>query len=181
MRRLVLVFLVVLPFFVQSQEVQKPSHWDSLKFFVGRWQGATDGEPGKGTGERNYEFLLDDQFLQLKNRTIYPPQEKNPKGEIHEDIAYYSYDKNQKRFVLRQFHKEGFVNEYVQQEGTDGKTLVFLTNRIENIPDGWRARETYKIVSQDEYREVFELAEPNKEFALYSQSEWGALSEKART
>src|SRR5207245_2790054 len=32
------------------------------------------------------------------------------------------------------------------------------TDRIENIPDGWRARETHKIVNQDEYTEVFELA-----------------------
>jgi hypothetical protein len=172
MRKFALLVLIALPFLVQSQEGRKSSQWEQLKFFVGHWQGTTNGEPGHGAGERNYEFLLGDHFLQLKNRTTYPPQEKNAKGEVHEDIAYYSYDKNQKRFVLRQFHKEGFVNEYVQQGSTDDNTLVFLTSRIENIPDGWRARETYKILSQDEYKEVFELAEPNKEFALYSESVW---------
>jgi hypothetical protein len=33
-----------------------------------------------------------------------------------------------------------------------------------------RARETYNIVSPDEYAEVGELAPPQKEFELYSES-----------
>ena len=70
---------------------------------------------------------------------VYPQQEKNPKGEVHEDLGLFSYDGKRKKFVLRQFHVEGFVNEYVEQEITaDGKTLRFVTERIENIPDGWR-------------------------------------------
>ena len=65
------------------------------------------------------------------------------------------------------------MNEYVQQESSaDGKTLIFVTDRIENIPEGWRARETYKIINQDEYSEVFEPAPPQKEFGLYSESHW---------
>jgi hypothetical protein len=82
-------------------------------------------------------------------------------------------DGQRKKFVLRQFHVEGFVNEYVQRERpADGKTLIFVTDRIENIPDGLRARETYQIGSQDEYTEVFELTPPQKGFELYSESHW---------
>ncbi len=66
-----------------------------------------------------------------------------------------------------------FVNEYVEQDGSaDGKTLILVSERIENIADGWRARQTYKFVNQDEYAEAFELAEPQKEFAIYSESQW---------
>lgn len=73
--------------------------------------------------------------------------------------------------MLRQFHVEGFVNQYVQTSSTlDGKTFVFTTEQIENIPVGWRARETYRIVSPDEFVEVFELAEPGKDFEIYSES-----------
>ncbi len=83
----------------------------------------------------------------------------------------YSYDGQRKKFVFRQFHVEGFVNEYVEQESSaDGKTLIFVTDRIENFPEGWRVRETYKIVSQHEYTEVFKVAP--KEFELYSESHW---------
>lgn len=156
-----------------AQEPVAKSPFDPIRFFAGHWQGTTQGEPGHGKGKRDYEFVLGGRFLRASNRTVYPPQEKNPKGEVHEDFGFFSYDRQRKKLVLRQFHVEGFVNEYVEQEGPkDGKTLVFETERIENIPDGWRARETYKIISQNEYAEVFELAEPQKEFAVYAESRW---------
>lgn len=163
--------ILLLPVMAQAQESTAKSPWDPLKFFVGRWQGATQGEPGQGKGQREYEFVLGGKFLQVKNKIVYPPQEKNPKGETHEDLGLYSYDSRRKKLVLRQFHSEGFVNQYVEQGGaTDGKTLLFISEGIENIPEGWGARETYKIVSQHEYTEVFELAPPQKEFSVYSES-----------
>jgi len=42
---------------------------------------------------------------------------------------------------------------------------------IENIPEG-HGRETSKIVNQDEYTELFELAPPQRKFELYSESHW---------
>lgn len=50
------------------------------------------------------------------------------------------------------------------------KTIVFTTEGIENIPVGWwRAREAYKMLGVDELVEVFELAEPGKDFELYRE------------
>jgi len=54
----------------------------------------------------------------------------------------------------------------------DGKTIVFTTEGIENIPAGYRARETYKIIGPDDFVEVFEIAEPGKDFELYSQGHY---------
>ena len=97
----------------------------------------------------------------------------NPKGETHEDLGLFSYDSRRKRFIVRQFHVDGFVNQYVEQERAPGsKTLVFVSEGIENIPDGWRARETYMFLSDTEYTEVFELGPPKKEFTVYSESRW---------
>lgn len=79
-----------------------------------------------------------------------------------------SFDKSRKKFVFRQFHVEGFVNQYVMTS-TDVKTIVFASESIENIPAGFRARETYKILGPDEFTEVFEIAEPGKEFEVYSE------------
>lgn len=169
--------ILLLSLMAAAQEPAAKSPLDRIEFLVGHWRGTTHGEPGDGKGERNYELVLRGKFLRGSNRTIYPAQEKNPKGEVHEDIGFFSYDRQRKRLLLRQFHVEGYVNEYVEQEGTrDGKTLVFETERIENIPDGWRARETYKILSHDEFIEVFELAEPQKEFATYAESRWKRVS-----
>jgi hypothetical protein len=48
-----------------------------------------------------------------------------------------SFDKGRKNFVFRQFHIEGFVNQYVMTSSSaDGKTIVFTSESIENIPAG---------------------------------------------
>lgn len=156
-----------------AQASPAKSPLDPVKFFVGQWQGTSQGEPGQGKGDRDYQFVLGGKFVRVTNKTVYPRQEKNPKGEVHEDIGFFGFDRQRKKLVLRQFHVEGFVNEYVEQGAArDGNTLVFETERIENIPSGWRARETYRIVNQDEFIEVFELAEPQKDFQIYSESRW---------
>jgi hypothetical protein len=143
--------------------------WAPLRFVVGTWSSASSGQPGNGTGTREYRFVLRDQALQVTNTATYPPQEKNPKGEVHEDAGYITYDKARKAFVYRQFHGEGFVNTYVSESVSPGE-IVFVSEAIENIPPGWRARETYRRVSDVDWREVFELAEPGKAFEIYSET-----------
>ena len=85
-------------------------------------------------------------------------------------MSKISYDGVRKLFVFRQFHTEGFVNTYVQEPTTDDKKIVFVSEAIENIPAGYRARETYTIVSRDEFTERFEIAEKGKNFELYSEA-----------
>ena len=48
--------------------------------------------------------------------------------------------------------------------------MVFISESIENIPNGWRAKETYTLTNENEFVEIFELAVPNKEFELYSKT-----------
>ena len=151
-------------FTAQTEDV-----WAPMRFLLGTWDSTSAGQPGNGTGIREYRLVLGDRFIEVRNRTTYPPQEKNPKGEVHEDVGYISFDGTRKLFVLRQFHVEGFVNTYVAAPSGSG-ALVFTSEAIENIPAGWRARETYRIVSADERIEVFELAEPGKDFSTYSEA-----------
>jgi hypothetical protein len=106
----------------------------------------------------------------VHNESTYPPQEKNPKGEVHQDEGFISFDRARKTLVVRQFHVEGFVNQYAQQPASTAARLVFESEAIENIPPGWRARETYVITGPNTFEEIFELAEPGKGFAVYSHS-----------
>lgn len=148
----------------------EPGPLAALDRFIGRWQGTSEGRPGKGTVEREYARLLNSRDVYLRNRVVYPPQEQNSKGETHEDIGVFSADRARRRIVFRQFHVEGFVNQYVEEPGGSGDTLVFVTEAIENIPPGWRARETYTFHGPDELEETFELAEPGKPFEVYSRA-----------
>jgi hypothetical protein len=169
MRKLFLL-LVIFPSFLFGQTSKKDSLWLPLKPFIGQWAGEGGGGPGKGKYERSYQFILNKNFIEIRNKSMFQPTDRNPKGEVHEDIGYFSYDKSAKKFKLRQFHIEGFVNEYVLDSiSADKKTIVFLTCAIENIPKGWKAKETYRLLSENEIEETFELAEPDKNFEVYSR------------
>jgi hypothetical protein len=143
--------------------------WAPLRFILGTWETTSSGQPGNGKGHRQYRLVLRDRFIEVRNTVTYPPQPKNPKGETHEDVGYISYDRSRKAFVFRQFHVEGFVNTYISG-AIESRQVVLITEAIENIPTGWRARETYRIVSDREVVEIFELAEPAKEFTIYSET-----------
>ena len=135
--------------------------WTHFNFFVGAWRGTGVGQPGVSQVERSYQFVLNGKFLEVKSKSTYPPQDKNPKGEVHEEMGWFSYDKARQTFIFRQFHVEGFVNQYaLESSSPDGLTFVFATESIENIPPGWRARETYRVTGPDEFTETFELAGP---------------------
>jgi hypothetical protein len=142
-----------------------------VRFLVGRWKGSSEGEPGKGSVARSYEVVLGGRFIHERNRSEYPVQPANPKGEVHEHWSVLSYDRVRKLPVLRQFHQEGFVNTYrLVDRREDGRVLVFETEGLENLPGEWRARETYTRVSDDEFTETFELAAPGKPFETYSRA-----------
>jgi hypothetical protein len=152
-----------------AQSASPPDRLAPVARLLGRWTGTSEGQPGKGQVERHYERVLGSRFIQVRNRSIYPSQDKNPKGETHEDVGFFSFDSGRKQVVFRQFHIEGFVNQYVM-EPSSGDRLVFTSEAIENIPAGFRARETYVFSGADRVEEIFEIAEPGKDFAVYSRS-----------
>lgn len=129
-----------------------------LDFLIGEWRGTSRGESGEGTIERSCTKVLNDRFIECRSTVTYAK-------EVHVERSFYSYDKREKKLRLRQFHGEGFVNTYVETA-----PLVFATDHIENIPPGWRARETYEQKAGG-WTERFELAAPGKDFTLYSASE----------
>ncbi len=158
----------------QSATSKPPDQSDPFKparQFIGQWEGDSQGEPGVGKMEREYVFVLKERFLRVSNKAVYPPQQKNPKGEVHEDLGFIGYDRALKKLTFRQFHIEGFVVQYsLESISDDGRSFVFTSTAIENIGPGWRARETYRFLSNDEFIETFALAGPGKEFETYSET-----------
>ena len=91
-------------------------------------------------------------------------------GEVHEHWSFFSHDRARHTLVFRQFHQEGFVNQYVLVAGGPPATVVFETEALENIPSGWKARETYQLVSPDEFVETFDLAQGGAAYEIYSKT-----------
>jgi hypothetical protein len=147
--------------------------WEIFRYFLGQWHGAGTGKPGESRVEREYRLVLNEQFMQITDRAVYKPQERNPEGEIHEEIGYISYDKSRQRHVLREFHVEGYVNQYVLEDWDPRKQkIVFKTEAIENIPPGWQARTTYEILGENEFRETFDLAGSDQGWSCYIATEF---------
>ena len=154
----------VLVFVALLLTAQGDDPWAPVRFLEGEWTGRSEGEPGVGSVRRTYEFALKNRFLHERNVSTY-------EKEAHEHWSFFSYDRGRKRLVLRQFHQEAFVNQYVMdaEAGTATK-LVFVSESIENLDSRWRARETYEIKSRDEVVETFEIAAPAGDFKVYSRT-----------
>lgn len=164
-----LIALLALPAF--AQDAAKPDAWQPVRFMVGRWSGTVEGQAGAGTVIRSYAFVLDGKFIEERNVSTYPPQKQNEKGEVHEHRGFISYDRKRKTLMMRQFHEESFVNLYAfNASASTPQRLVFDSESFENFDNSWKARETYELISPDEFIEIFELAEPGKAFEVYSRT-----------
>jgi len=167
------MYLLLTPLLIFAQTEEKGDIWEPFKYFVGSWKGHETGKAGIGKGERTYEFIMKGKYLHCRNKSVFEPQEKNPKGEVHENWDFFSYDKIRKTFVLREFHIETFVNQYTLDSlSVDKKTIIFVTESIENLPPGFRARVSFFIKNENEFSEKFEIAAPEKEFELYIENFW---------
>jgi hypothetical protein len=150
----------------QAKPAAKTDRWEAWRPLVGTWEGPSEGEPGKGTVKLDIGFVLGERFLKLTTTGEY----RNDKGKAdhHKDFGFVSLDGGRKKFVFRQFHAEGFVNQYtLTSDPKADRTLQFTSDSCENTPAGWRARETYRI-SGDTLEHTFELAAPNKPFERYT-------------
>lgn len=168
MRYLVIVTLLILATPVSAEE----SDFSPLGFLVGSWEGREQGVPGTGKGERSYELIMGETYLFAKNTSTFPPQEKNPDGEVHYDWQFFSYERVGKQLALRQFHSEGFIIEYVLEKRSP-KEIVFVSKAIENF-DG-RARYALRLKDNDHFDEVFEVAEGDGPLEVMVHNQWSRV------
>ena len=170
-----ILLLVLAGVAAQGQEQTPSFNLEALSsYFIGQWKGLENGKAGHGVGTRTYEMVLGQQFLYQQNTSHFEPQEKNPTGETHQDWAIFSYDKIRQSVVLREFHSEGFVNQYTLKADSVNNipNLIFMSESIENLPSGWRAKVVLEITGPDTFTEFFELAQPDGDFEPFLHNRW---------
>lgn len=168
LRKKILLMAVVLPALLIAQPEKKQDVWEPFKFLVGEWEGKGEGKSGISTVSHNFDFIMKGRYLHMMTKATFEPQEKNPKGEVHEDWGFFSYDGLRNKIVFRQFHIEGFIIQYVLEDVSDEGKLVFVSEKIENAPPGLKSRLTFRRLNADGLEVNFELLFPGKDFDCYS-------------
>jgi len=168
-RTVAVLFLSSLLAFASQSE--KNDIWEPLRYLEGVWIGQGNGMSGVSTVTQEYQFILNGEFLRMTTKSEFKPQEKNPKGEIHEDISFFSFDRSRKKFILRGFYIEGFFNQYVGEVSEKEKTITFETEAIENAPQGTRAKLVFQKLCRDELEQSFFVAWPGRDFSCMSTNQ----------
>ena len=165
------LIIAILPALLFAQAGTQKDVWAPLRYFVGEWEGTATSHASKGRATCEGRFMFNGAFLRLESRNVFAPGEQMPQGLTREDLGIFSYDRERKTLVLRQFHGEGFVNQYVLDSlSMDGTTIVFVSERLENFPPGWRAKVQFEIFDRNEFVELYKLAPPGGELEVYSET-----------
>lgn len=136
---------------------------DRLGFLIGNWKGKGEGFGQQSDVEHTYQFILQTHFIQSKTKSITYGSDGSIK-EIHEDIGVFSYDIARQKIVFRGFYSEGYVNIYIMEDRSAvDQELVFTTEMTENA-GGIMARLRMKILSENEYELVLDLAQEGADF-----------------
>ncbi|MDP3353330.1 MAG: hypothetical protein Q8S44_06295 [Flavobacteriaceae bacterium] len=172
-RSILIIALTIITIKLQAQHKFQP-----FENLLGNWKGTGAGfSNNTSTIMSSFQFTLNQQYIEVKNESVFKPTEKNPTGEVHQDWGFISFDKQRKLFVFRQFHIEGFVNQYIfNQAISTPEKLVFESEIIENFVPGGKARWTIIINNENAIETIFDLQMPGKEFVCYGTNKLEKLN-----
>ena len=136
----ILILLLLSPSFVFAQDT---SFTEFINYFRGNWSSVQEACVGIGKADRSYKMVVDSNYLHITNTAYFQPDSTHVTGSDHHDWGLFSYDNTRKKIMLREFNSEGFIIQYILDTiSADGKTYIFLSESIENIPEDWQARTT---------------------------------------
>jgi len=158
--------VIIILFCLPVKSLSQDNPFDVFDYLIGSWSGKGSGFGNEGSViQSQFRYLMDGKYIQVMNESRFAPTEDKPSGDYHVDIGMISYDTIREILVFRQFHNEGYVNQYVFSDTLSNDTdLVFETESIENLPAGGAARLTIRKLSDNEIETIFDVAMPGETF-----------------
>lgn len=163
------LMLLFLMGFVISTTCAQESPFEKFSFLFGSWEGTGSGfSASKSAIHSEFRMALNNNFIEVSNHSEFEPAPQQTQGEIHDDWGMISFDKGRRVYVFRQFHNEGYFNQYILSDSlSSGNSLVFESEFIENFVPGGRARFTINKISDNEIETLFDVGFPGKELACF--------------
>ena len=162
-------FLILLLALINGVGFGQNKPFDRLDFLIGEWIGTGSGFGNeKSQIESEFNYIMEGKYIEILNDSKFNPTKTKPDGEHHIDKGLISFDENRKLIVYRQFHIEGYINQYVLNDSLSNDTvLVFETETIESFVPGGKARWTIKKIANEQIETIFDVSLPGKEYACY--------------
>jgi len=166
-------FFTLITLLIFSVQIYSQNPLERFNNLIGQWEGSGKSfSSSKSVINSEFNWIMNNTFIEVKNRSEFEPTPQNPEGEIHEDYGIISFDKTRKVFVFRQFHVEGFINQYILNDSlSNEKTLIFESEHIENFVPGGTARYTVNFKNTTEIETLFDVGFPEKEMSCFGQNQ----------
>ena len=143
--------------------------YTALAQFNGKWRGMGEGKWGASSAEKFFAPVLDGKAMCRGGSSVYPVQDRNPQGEIHETHSLITLVGRSSELILTEYDNEGFISRYAldMNSSVAEDSWVFELASGDNLPAKFSARLTLHAPRNDQYVEIFELDFNGKGYVTY--------------
>lgn len=164
------VSLVTLAAF--GQEPAKPvPEWkpfQEFNFLLGSWSGTAESSGRIGGRVARFSMEMGGNYLVHRGNTIFAALKDRPEEAI-EEIGYYYYDRDKRKYIAQYFYSTGLIGTYDVEFGADG-TLRVLSSNLVNYGAGAKTRLSFKKTSDTEMSVQLDIALAGKDFVPFLSS-----------
>jgi hypothetical protein len=169
-------------------EADTKTRWESasaaysaLEQFSGHWRGSGQGKWGTSSTVKVFSPVLDGKAMCRGGSSVYPVQERNPKGEVHKAHSLMALIKGGDELALTEYDNEGFIAHYGLDLSSSkaNESWVFELVSSENLPPDFRARLTLHSPRDDQFTETLELDFNGDGYVLYLTNQLSRVSQGA--
>jgi hypothetical protein len=140
--------------------------FQELGFLVGSWSGSADSGTRVGGRVARFTPEFTGNYLVHRGSTILTADDG--KEETIEEVGYFSYDREKRRYVASYFFSTGIAATFDVEITLEGARLV--SRELLNAEAGAKARMTFARKADGEITLSMELAQPGKDFVSFLTS-----------
>lgn len=140
--------------------------FQELAFLAGSWSGAAESGGRIGGRVARFTMEMNGQYLVHRGSAVFPGEGGKPDESI-EQVGYFSYDREKRRYVATYFFSTGVAGTYDVELLPDGIRL--MSRELQNFDGATKSRMGMKKAG-DELELTMDIAPNGKDYLPYLSS-----------